>query len=129
MIRAGVAVVLIGLVGLFGYFYLTDRSGTTKSDKARNAAVQVGDVVVDEGIAELVRVRLTTEFGLERTRYLHVWHDNGKVLVYGLAPETLAAEQIRTEAAKVPGVSSVEVLVQARPAYLTPTPAAAEPHK
>jgi osmotically-inducible protein OsmY len=120
MIRSGIAVVAVGLVGLFGFYFLTDSSERSHADKAKDAALQVGDTVRDKGVAGLVQVRLATQFGLDATRFLHVYYDEGRVVVYGMAPESLDLEKLRTEVSKVSGVSEVEVLVNTRPAYIEP---------
>ena len=86
MVRTGLAIVAIGLLALFGYFYVTSPAEQGGAERAKGAAAHVGDVVVDQGLAGLVRARLTTAFGLEAARYLHVRADDGHVLVYGLRP-------------------------------------------
>jgi hypothetical protein len=106
------------LLGLFGYFFLSNNSAQSNKEKAKSAAVQLGDTVRDQGVAGLVGVRLKSKFGLEATRFLHTYFDEGRVLVYGLLPESVSAESVREQAAKVVGVTEVEVLVAVRPAFV-----------
>jgi osmotically-inducible protein OsmY len=117
MIRSGIAVVLVVLLGLFGYFLLTDTSGRTRGEKAKDAAVRVGDTVVDQSVAAAVRVALLGKFKHD-ARFLHVYHADANILVYGLLPATVSVEDVTAVARKVPGVEQVEVLVRARPAYV-----------
>jgi len=117
MIRSGIAVVLVVLLALFGYFLLTDTSKRTRGEKAKDAAVRVGDTVVDQSVAAAVRGALFGEFKQD-ARFLHVYRTDGKVLIYGLLPNTLSVEDVTTVACKVPGVEQVEVLVRSRPAYV-----------
>lgn len=117
MIRSGIAVVLVVLLALFGYFLLTDTSKRTRGEKAKDAAVRVGDTVVDQSVAAGVRVALLGEFKHD-ARFLHVYHADGNVLVYGLLPATLSVEDVTAVVRKVPGVKQVEVLVRSRPAHV-----------
>lgn len=118
MMRSGVTVVAVGLVGLFGYYFLTDHSGQSNKQKAKNAAVQVGDAVRDKGVATLVSARLTAKFGMDAMRFVHTYYDDGHALVYGLVPASVTADALGEEAAKVVGVKQVDVLVQPRPALI-----------
>ena len=120
MFKTGFAVAGISLVLLFGYFYVTNNSDAPQSEKAKQAALDVGDAVRDKGVAGLVDVRLKSKFGLDATRFLHVYYDDGRVLLYGLVPESISAEALAAQADEVPGVDSVDVLVQPRPAYVAP---------
>jgi len=120
MIRSGVAMVAVGLLGLFGFYFLTDSSQRSPADKAKDAAIQVGDIVRDKGVAGLVQVRLVSRFGVEATRFLHAYYDEGRLVLYGMVPESLDLEALRSEAAKVSGVAEVEMLVHARPAFIRP---------
>ena len=122
MIRSVIAVVLVILLALFGYFLLTDRTGRTSSEKAKDAAVRVGDTVVDQSVAAAVRVALLGEFKHD-ARFLHVYHTDGNVLIYGLLPDTLRLDDVTAVARKVPGVEQVEVLVRFRPGYVVSGPA------
>lgn len=130
MMKSIVVVVCVGLAGLFGYYYLQDSSGRAVGDKAADAMRSVGDKVRDEGVAGVVKVRLASKFGMDATRFVHVHYDEGKVLVYGLTPAAVTAEQLKAEAQQVPGVSSVEVLIATRPVEFdaTPTPPAPAEH-
>ncbi|MBU0637785.1 MAG: hypothetical protein KKB50_02895 [Planctomycetes bacterium] len=118
MIRSGLAVAVLALLGLFGYYFVSDRGDKSGTDKAKDAIAQVGDTVVDRGVAGLVQVRLATTFGLQATQFLHVHHNEGHVLIYGLLPENLTEQAIVAEAQGVPGVKDVSVLFQPRPAGL-----------
>lgn len=125
MIRSAVVLAAVCLLGLFGYFYMNDSSGRTNKQKAKDAVVHVGDTVRDQGVASLVSVRLTSKFGLEATRFLHTYYDDGHVLVYGLLPQTVSADAVRDEAGKVVGVKQVDVVVSPPPAFVNGTPAEA----
>lgn len=118
MIKSGIAVVAVGVLVLFGYFYSTNSSQADKGDRAKQAVKDVGDAIRDKGVAELVEVRLKTKFGLDATRFIHAYFDEGRVVVYGMAPAEIDPEALKAEAAKVPGVNSVEVLIQPRPDYV-----------
>ncbi len=115
MIRSVVIVGLMGLAGLFGYYYFTSPATGDWKSRAQTAAARVGDKVLDESVATAVYTQLVAKYGREALRYLHVHHDSGKVLVYGLLPPNISADTLRTDAAKVPGVSSVTLIVQPRP--------------
>jgi hypothetical protein len=127
MIKSGIAVGVLALTGLFVYFYTANPADVSRSDKAKQAAIGVGDAVRDKGVAGLVDVRLKTKFGLEATRFLHTHYDEGKVIVYGLAPSDADLQGLHDEAAKVPGVIAVEVLVQPRPDYINALPSITRP--
>jgi osmotically-inducible protein OsmY len=105
---------------LFGFYFVSNRSDATSAEKAKQAAVDVGDAVRDTGVATLVSARLTKTFGFEANRFLHAHFDNGRVLLYGMVPVSLDQQQLLDEAAKVPGVKEVEILVQVRPEYIPP---------
>lgn len=120
MIRSGIAIVALGLLGLFGYFFIQNEGSGTNKEKAKQAAVQVGDTVRDKSVAGLVSVRLTSKFGIEATRFLHTHFDEGRAVVYGLVPADLTPEAVQAEAASVVGVRQVEVLVAPRPDYVAP---------
>jgi osmotically-inducible protein OsmY len=118
MVKSGIAMVLVGGLVLFGYFYATSRTELSRTEKAKQAAKDVGDAVRDKGIASLVQGRLLTKFGLDATRFLHAYYDEGRVVVYGLVPAELDQQALIDEAAQVPGVSQVQLLVHPRPAYI-----------
>jgi hypothetical protein len=122
MIKSGIAVATLALAGLFVYFYTANRADVSRSDKAKQAVIEVGDAVRDKGLAELVDVRLKTKFGLDATRFLHTYYDEGRVVVYGMAPVGIDLQALHDEAAKVPGIVTAEVLVQTRPDYIAPLP-------
>ena len=123
MMRSLVAVGVLGFVGLFGYFYVTNSTDMSGTEKAKDAIARVGEKFLDEGIASAVAVRLKGKFGLGATRFLHVYHDAGTVTVYGLAPAGITAERLETEARGIPGVKNVQVLLQPLPEYLLATAA------
>ena len=118
MFKTGFAIGGVSLVLLFGYFYATNKSDAPQVEKAKQAALDVGDAVRDKGVAGLVDVRLKSKFGLDATRFLHVYYDEGRVLLYGLVPEGLDVETLASQADQVPGVETVDVIVQPRPAYV-----------
>ncbi|MGE0482436.1 MAG: BON domain-containing protein [Phycisphaerae bacterium] len=120
MIRSLFALACLGLLGLFAFFYFNDGSGRAAKERALDAARHVGDTVKDEGIALAVRTRITSVFGFEAGRFLQVYYNDGRVLVYGLVPPEVTAEALAADVRRVPGVQDVEVLVHARPAYVTP---------
>lgn len=118
MIRALLATVALGLLGLFGYFFVTAPSTQGGGERAKHAAEQTKDVVVDQSVAGLVRARLVARFGLDGARFLHVYHRDGKVLIYGLLPPGVSIERLAAEIDEVPGVREVEVLTNPRPSYV-----------
>jgi|GEM_PF-2605251 len=122
MIKSGIAVTTLAAAGLFVFFFASNSDDVGNADKAKQAALDVGDAVRDKGVAGLVDLRLKTKFGFEATRFLHAYFDQGAVVVYGMAPESLDSEAIRAEAAKTPGVDAAEVLIHPRPASITPLP-------
>jgi len=122
MIKSGIAVAAVALAGLFVYFYAANSAEVSRSDKAKQAAIEVGDAVRDKGVAGLVDMRLKTKFGLDATRFLHTYFDEGNVVVYGLVPADTDLQLLHDEAAKVPGVAAVELLIQTRPDYIAPLP-------
>jgi osmotically-inducible protein OsmY len=115
MVKSGVAIAVVGGLVLFGYFYTTGRKDVPRTERATQAAKDVGDAVRDKGVAGLVQGRLLTKFGLDATRFLHAYYDEGHVVLYGLVPAAVDQQALKDEAAKVPGVSTVELLVQLRP--------------
>lgn len=119
MIRSVVLTVILAGGGLFGYYFLTDRSERPNGDKARDAAVQVGDAAKDTGAAVLVQARLTARFGMDAMRYLHVRYDDGAVVVYGLAPRHVAADALVETVRAIPGVTSVQALIHELPESMT----------
>ncbi len=122
MIKSGIAVTALALAGLFVYFYTARCESVSRSDKAKQAALDVGDAVRDKGVASLVGVRLKAKCGLDATRFLHTYYNEGTVVVYGLVPVATDLQLLHDEAAKVPGVSAVELLIQVRPDYIAPLP-------
>jgi hypothetical protein len=127
MIRSLLAFLALGLLALFGYFFVTTGTGTG-SERARQAAVRVGDTVVDESLAGVVRARLAATYGFDGARFLHIHNDNGKILIYGLLPPGARPDDLVAAARSVPGVAAVDVQVLERPAYLNrPTQADTPP--
>jgi osmotically-inducible protein OsmY len=119
MIRTAVAILVLAVLGLFGYFYVSDKGNDDAGDKAKRALYQAGDVVADKGLETAVKVRLTASIGFDASRFLHVYNNDGRVLIYGLVPDEVSQEQIVKQAEQVPGVKSAEVMLLSRPAYLT----------
>jgi hypothetical protein len=120
MIKSGVAVAALGGLVLLGYFYASNRAPITRTEKVKQAALDVGDAVRDKSVAGLVDVRLKTKFGLDATRFLHAHYDEGRVVIYGLVPADFDPQALQAEASEVPGVDAVEVLVQTRPDFVVP---------
>lgn len=130
MIRSLLTLVLLAGLAAFGYFYFSGGSGGSQSDRLADAARQTGDAAMDQGLSMLVKTRLTTAVGFSLARFLHVWSDNGKVLVYGLLPEGVSPELVRSAVRGLPGVTEVDVRIATRPTYLdgpSAAPAAAAP--
>lgn len=119
MIRTAITLLALALAGTFAYFYVSDGSGRNSTDKLTDAAVQTGEVARDQAVAALVRARIVADVGLQTSRFLHVWFQDGKALIYGLAPEGVEPSRIASAARQVPGVQDVDVQVMPRPAYLS----------
>jgi hypothetical protein len=111
--------VVLALAGLFGYYYLTDSSGRSGQERAKDAGLHVLDTAKDTAAGGAIKTRLTAALGMDASRLLHVWYDDGKVLIYGLAPAGVDEPRIRGLLSDVPGLSSVEILIQPRPDYVT----------
>lgn len=122
MIKSGVVLAAVALAGLFVYFYAAQPAEISSSDKAKQAAREVGDAFRDTGVAGLVDVRLKTKFGIDATRFLHTYYDNGHIILYGLVPGSIDQQTLHDEAAKVPGVIDVQLLLQPRPASIKALP-------
>lgn len=118
MFRSLMVVGVLGLGGLFGYYFLRDNPSRDASDRARDAARQVGGTVVSQGVEGLVQARLVARFGYESVSFLHAHFADGRLVIYGLAPETVTVEALQAEGQAVPGVKEVEVLVSPRPAHV-----------
>ena len=120
MMKSGLAAAAIALLLLFGYFYASNRASVSRSEKARQAASEVGDTMRDTGVASLVDLRLKTKFGLDATRFLHTYYDDGRLLLYGLVPASVDQKLLVAEASQVPGVKTVDLRVELRPDYVAP---------
>ncbi len=118
MFRSTLLIGVLGFGGLFGYYFLRDRTAADATGRARSAAGQVSGTVVSEGIEGLVNARLLAKFGYEQVAFLHTHFTEGKVVVYGLAPAQISADALRAEAQGTPGVKEVEVLIGVRPDYV-----------
>jgi hypothetical protein len=118
MIRSGLAFIALGLLAMFGYFFVMTPGDRPGGDRAKQAAVELGDAVVDQSAAGLVRARLATSLGLDGVRFLHVHYDDGKVLIYGLAPARVTADGLAGLVRGIPGVRTVDVQIMTRPTYL-----------
>lgn len=127
MLRSAIAVVVLVAIGLIGFFYVKDQRNVPPSDKARAAVTSAGQVVVEEGVALGVRGQLVAALGREATRFLHVYNQDGHILIYGLLGPSPSIEVLEAEARKVPGVKDVQVLVIARPETLSPPAEEAAP--
>lgn len=114
MIRGTIAVLVLLLLGAVGYYMYRDTSERSNVEKAQAAAERVGEKVVDQGVAGLVKVRLGKELGIDAARFLHVHHDHGRTLVYGIVAPSIDAERIRSVVSDVPGVKDVDVRVMQR---------------
>ena len=118
MIRSGLALVALVLLGLFGYFFVMSPPEHSGAERAKEAVGQVGDTVVDEGVAGLIRARLATTYGLDGARFLHAHYDSGQALVYGLLPANVSAEDVAALVRQIGGIKQVDVQALPRPAYL-----------
>lgn len=119
--RKVMAVAVVGLLGLFGFYYAKNTSGGTAEDKAKSALQQVADTMRDTGLATLVKSKLVANFG-ERARFLHTFYDEGTIVVYGLYPDGLTSDDIYGIASKVRGVETCQVIVSPLPAVAVPDP-------
>ena len=120
MVRSSLAVVALGLLAMFGYFWITASSDQSNTDRAKEAVARVGDTVKDQGAASLISARLKAGLGLNEARFLHVYYDDGETVVYGMAPEGVSNDRIAALAREVPGVQHVDVQVLPVPASLSP---------
>lgn len=135
MIKSFIAVLALTGIGLVGYFYIGDKSNSSREDKAKRAVTKATNTVVKatgnlvEGtISGAVKARLLTTFGLDAARFLHVTNQDGQIVVYGLIGSNITREQVAAESRKVPGVKDVQLLVHPRPESLaTPTNPPAQP--
>lgn len=118
MIKGVAGTVVLALVGLFGYYYLTNSSGKSGQDRAKEAGLHVLDTAKDTAAGGAIKTRITAALGMDAARLLHVWYDDGRVIVYGLAPAGIDEARIRSLVGDVPGLQSVEILVQTRPDYV-----------
>lgn len=125
MIRTLLMLVALALAGMFGYFYFTGDAGRSAGEKLADAARQTGDAAADQGMAAVVKARISVAVGVSLARYLHVWYDDGKALIYGLYPEGMNPD-VLSKAARDAGAKEVDIRVAPRPMYLdgsTPAPA------
>lgn len=128
MFRAIFGTAFIAGLGLFGYYFLTDSSGRSAADKAKDAGMNVVSDAKDSGAALLIQGRLMTAFGMDAMRLVHVYYDNGHVIVYGLAPESIDVDAVERTVREIPGaVSQVEILFLPRPATVQPRASSAGP--
>jgi hypothetical protein len=127
VIKGIAGTVLLGLVGLFGYYYLTDSSGKSGQERAKDAGLHVLDTAKNTAAGGAIQAALTTALGMDATRLLHVWYDDGRVVVYGLAPAGTDEKRIRTLLSEVSGIKSVEILIQERPDYVSVATGAGNP--
>lgn len=120
MIRSSMAIVAVGLIGLFGYYFVVDKSDRSTTDKAKDAGMQVADAVRDKGVNLLITTQLTSKFGVEATRFIHSYYDNGTAVVYGMVPNGIDTDALQAEIAKVAGVRTVELYITPRPMHIAP---------
>jgi hypothetical protein len=120
MLRTGLAVIALGLLALFGYFFVMSSPQHTSTERAKQAAVQVSDTLKDQGVAGLVWAALAKSYGADGARFLHVYYNDGRTLIYGFLPNGATADSLAAVARLVPGVKDVDVQVLPRPAYLNP---------
>lgn len=118
MLKPIMGTVVLALVGLFGYYFLTDSSGKSAGERAQDAGRHVFDTAKDTAAGGAIKTKLVAALGMDATRMLHVWYDNGQVVVYGLAPKGLDAEKIKALVHDVPSLKSVDVLIQERPDFI-----------
>lgn len=118
MIRAAVAVVALGLLGLFGYYFVTDTAEQNTGEKAKDAAVRVADTVRDTGVVGLINARIKSRFGIEDTRFVHAYFDNGRAVIYGLLPAEVSSDDLLEEVRGTPGVNAVDQFLTPLPDFL-----------
>lgn len=117
MFRAVLGTTIVAGLGLFGYYFLTDSTGRSATDKAKDAGMNVVSDAKDSGAALLIQGRLMTAFGMDAMRLVHVYYDDGHVIVYGLAPESIDVDAVEKTVREIPGaVSDVEIMLLPRPA-------------
>ncbi len=121
MLKPIMGTVVLALVGLFGYYFLTDSSGKTAGERAQDAGRHVFDTAKDTAAGGAIKTKLVAALGVDATRMLHVWYDNGQVIVYGLAPKGLDPEKLKALVQDVPGLKGVDVLIQERPDFVGAT--------
>lgn len=122
MIRSALLFSFVILLALFGYFFLNEPQNKPGEERARQAALRVGDLVLEEGQAGVIRMNIVANYGIDAARFLHVYCNNGRVLIYGLAPEGVTPDALVQIARQIPNAQQVEVLVLPRPGYVTPLP-------
>lgn len=122
MIRSAVVTVVVAGVALFGYYFMRDRTERAMSEKARDAAGQVGELAKNTGAAMVVQARLTAKYGVDAMQFVHSHYDDGAVVVYGLAPVEMKPDEVAEVVKAIPGVTSVNVLVTERPPSMSPKP-------
>lgn len=122
MIRSVFLFSFVILLALFGYFFLNEPQNKPGEERARQAALRVGDLVLEEGQAGVIRMNIVANYGVDAARFLHVYCNNGRVLIYGLAPEGVTPDALVQIARQIPNAQQVEILVSPRPAYVAPLP-------
>jgi osmotically-inducible protein OsmY len=120
MLKSLVGVVILAGLALFGFYYLRDKSERTAGDKARDAGMHVLDTAKDAGHGAVVKSALVARFGMEPMRFVHVHSDQGRVVLYGLVPASVAAADMEAAVKGLPGVGELHVIVSSRPDFLTP---------
>lgn len=118
MFKPVLGTIALALIGLFGYYFLTDSSGKSAKERAADAGRHVLDTAKDTAAGGAIKTKLIAALGVDTMRLIHVWYDNGQVVVYGLAPTGVDADRLMSLVRDVPGLKHVEVFVQERPAYV-----------
>ncbi|MBL8880499.1 MAG: BON domain-containing protein [Phycisphaerales bacterium] len=118
MIRSTILFTLVVLLAFFGYFFLNQPQTKPTDERAKQAAMRVGDLVLEEGQAGVIRMNIVANLGVDTARFLHVYCNNGRVLIYGLAPEGVTADALTQIARQMPNAQHVDVQITPRPDYV-----------
>lgn len=120
MIRSTILLTLVVFLAFFGYFFLNQPQSQPPEQRAKQAALRVGDLVLEEGQAGVIRMNIVANLGVDTARFLHVYCNSGRVLIYGLAPENVTADMLTQIARQMPNAQEVEVRIVPRPDYVVP---------
>lgn len=119
MLKGLTAALGLGAVALFSYFYLTTSAEKSRTERAKEAGMQIVEASKQQGVAVLVQSRLAAKVGIDTMRFVHVHMEGNKALIYGLLPANVAPETLAEAARECPGVTEVELMTHARPDYVT----------